>query len=195
MGESDLHRLLKKIGMAWLYNQQCFMVADEIWVWKHDDEPHELDNHWIMDVVGAGKKYIPYMQRPHTEKYKDYYNEVLRGIEVKVSRSDFKNGFVTSGCNYHYLLTPMRLVSPAEIPSWMGLLEYNKHKFDISYSELGKFNFKGLRVVKKPKFRTISETQLKRGLSGIGQRLSTLVKSNLVEFLCQDSEEKGDNEE
>lgn len=32
----------------------------------------------------------------------EYGCNILRGIEVKVSRGDFKNGFICSGCNYHY---------------------------------------------------------------------------------------------
>ena len=187
MGESELHALLKKVGMAWLYNQQCFMVADEIAVWKDSGiEPHDLDNHYFVDIVGAGKKYRPYLERERGNAF-GYYDDILRAIEVKISRSNFKNGFVTTGCNYHYLLTPMRLISPAELPSWVGLLEYNKYKFNVSYLETGKFDIKGIRVVKKPKFRTITDRQFKRGVSNIGQRLSILVKSNLVELLCQTS--------
>ena len=144
MGESELHSFLKKLGMAWLYNQGCHMVADESSVYKDYGERHELDNHRFMDALGVCKKYVPYHLRPSGKKYEDYYQNILRGIEVKISRSDFKNGFVTTGCNYHYLLTPMRLVSPAELPKWVGLIEYNKYKYEINYRyirNLGRFSW------------------------------------------------------
>lgn len=181
MGESDLHKLLKRVGMAWLYNQQCFMVADEIYVYKDYGERHELDNHYIMDVVGVGKKFINYVERTDIN---ESYKTLLRGIEVKISRGDFKNGFCTTGCNYHYVLTPMRLINKAELPIWVGLLEYNKYKYGIRYLETGKFEIKGIRVVKKPRFKEISSYQLERATRGVDARLSTLVKRNLVDLLC-----------
>ena len=121
MSESELHEFLKRVGMAYLFNH-CFMVATEAAVYKDSGiDRHDLDNHHFIDVAGVGKKYIPYtMDRKIGDPY--YYN-VSRGIEVKVSRNDFKNGFVCSGLNYHYLLTPMRLVNPSEIPKWVGLIE------------------------------------------------------------------------
>ena len=192
MSESNLHKLLKKIGMAWLYNQQCFMVADEIYVYKDYGERHELDNHYFMDVVGVGKKFIPYIERTDIN---ESYSSILRGIEVKVSRSDFKNGFCTTGCNYHYLLTPMRLVNKAELPKWVGLIEYNKYKYKIRYLETGKFDIQGIRVVKKPRFRELSDYQLLRATRSVGAQLSSLVKTNLVELLCRSSNKTGDKVE
>jgi len=82
---------------------------------------------------------------------------ILRGIEVKVSRGDFRNGFVCSGCNYNYLLTPMRLVAPYEVPKGVGLIEYNKYKISCELTEEDTFRFEGLRVVKRPVFRKIPQ--------------------------------------
>ena len=184
MGESELHQLLKKVGIAYFHNQGCSMAAMEVGVIRdHGIEKHELDNHFIMDVVGMGKKYIPYMQRGPNFKYSDdnYYQEILRGIEVKVSKADLKNGFCCTGCNYHYLLTPMRLVNPADLPKWVGLLEYSKHKFKVSYGYNG-FTLEGLRVVKKPKFREITERQLQKTIVAIGTRLHY----TMIDFLAND---------
>ena len=184
MGESELHQLLKKVGVAYLHNQGCSMAAMEVGVVRDRGiEKHELDNHHIMDVVGLSKKYIPYGQRGPNFNYlkDDYYQHVLRGIEVKVSRADFKNGFCCTGCNYHYLLTPMRLVNPADLPKWVGLLEYNKHKFKASYGYDG-FNLEGLRVVKKPRFREITERQLQKTIVTIGTRLHY----SMIVFLADD---------
>ena len=58
-------------------------------------------------------------------RYLEVRQNILRGIEVKVSRADFRNGFFCTGCNYNYLLTPMRLVSPSILPTGVGLIEYN----------------------------------------------------------------------
>lgn len=186
MGESELHNLLKKVGVAYLHNQGSSMVAMEVGVTRDQGiEKHELDNHYIMDVVGLGKKYIPFPLRDHTKPYyeQNYYNQVLRGIEVKVSRADFKNGFCCTGCNYHYLMTPMRLVNPADLPKWVGLLEYNKHKFNVKYGYNSGFNIEGLRVVKKPKFREITKRQLDRTIVAIGTRLHYTLIGILAEEL------------
>ena len=184
LGESELHYLLKMVGMAWLYNQNCNLVATECYVYKSGDEIHELDRHHIIDVLGVGKRFIPYVDRIRSEfMYNKSYDNILRGLEVKVSRSDFKNGFVTSGCNYHYLITPMRLIAVHEIPNWFGLLEYNKYKFKIYGGLLGgRFNIEGLRIVKKPKFLDISTYQFDRGLSSVSTRLTSTLKTNLSKY-------------
>lgn len=185
MGESELHYLLKMIGMAYLYNQNCNLVSTECYVFRNIDElKHELDKHTYIDVLGVGKKFIPYYLRPNDKPlYSKTYDDILRGIEFKVSRSDFLNGFVATGCNYHYLLTPMRLINKNEIPNWFGLLEYNKYKFNIKGGCLGgKFDIDGLRIVKKPKFQEISEYQFSRGLNSVSSRLTSTLKSNLAKY-------------
>jgi len=186
MGESDLHYFLKMIGMAYLYNQNCHLVATEAYVYSSKGKKHDLDSHSYIDILGVGKKFIPYFNRPKTvsifsEDYKSY-DDVLRGIEVKVSRSDFYNGFVTTGCNYHYLLTPMRLINVKELPGWFGLLEYNKYKFNIKGGRLGRFGIEGLRVVKKPVFQDITDYQFQRGSNSVGNRLTDTLKSNLAKY-------------
>lgn len=185
MGETELHQLLKKVGVAYLHNQGCSMAAMEVGVTRDQGiEKHELDNHYIMDVVGLGKKYIPYAKRARDFNYSEgyYYNQILRGIEVKVSRSDFKNGFCCTGCNYHYLLTPMRLVNPTDLPKWVGLLEYNKHKFKVKFDPFRGFALEGLRVVKKPRLREITERQLQKTTVAIGTRLHW----TMIRFLADD---------
>ena len=189
MGETELHHFLKKLGVAYLHNQKCSMVAMEVGVTRDRGiVKHKLDNHYIMDVVGLGKKYIPYPQRGPNFSYKDvYYRQILRGIEVKISKADLKNGFCCTGCNYHYLLTPMRLVNPAVLPKWVGLLEYNKHKFKVSFDSYRGFNLEGLRVVKKPKFREITHRQLEKTTVAIGTRLHWTLIGILADELRQQS--------
>ena len=110
------------------------------------------------------------------EQYSFGYN-ILRGIEVKVSRSDFKNGFICSGCNYNYVLTPMRVLAQYEVPSGVGLIEYNKHKFSCELHSLDESNttrrtlrLSGVRVVKKPAYRTIPQFQIDNAVSNISLR-------------------------
>lgn len=126
------------------------------------------------------------------QKYEYGYN-ILRGIEVKVSRSDFRNGFVCSGCNYHYLLTPMRLVAPYEVPKGVGLIEYNKYKFSCELnadkSDLPSerpFRIKGLRVVKRPVFKNIPQFQIDNAIERISrQRLEKALEEVIHEIHVQ----------
>ena len=180
--ESPLHGFLKNVGMAFLYNQGCFMVETEVKL-NHVGLRRfmELDNHSVIDVCGVGEKFFPHVKKripqedydgfelenPHMYEYS--YN-ILRGLEVKVSRSDFRNGFVCSGCNYHYVLTPMRLVSPHEVPKVVGLVEYNKYKFSCELTEDGTFNFEGLRVIKRPIFRRIPQFEIDHVIANIARR-------------------------
>lgn len=160
-GESDLHVFLKKVGIAFLYNHNCFLVASEVYLFRTGQQKiYDLDNHKVIDVLGVGERYNRNGERTN----------ILRGIEVKVSRSDFKNGFVCSGCNFNYVLTPMRLVAPWEVPKEVGLIEYNKYKFECSLSEYDKFSLKGLRVEKKSKFRKIPQHQIDNTIANILKR-------------------------
>ncbi|NIN53507.1 MAG: hypothetical protein GTO23_10200 [Nitrososphaeria archaeon] len=151
---------------------------------------HELDNHTVIDVCGVGLKYFPHSKRhlrqgdfhdfdlANPQKY-EYGHNILRGIEIKVSRSDFRNGFICSGCNYHYVLTPMRMLAPYEVPKGVGLIEYNKYKFscelnidDAHEPSNRAFNLNGLRVVKRPIFRNIPQFQIDNAIARmVGRRL------------------------
>jgi hypothetical protein len=182
-GESALHLFLKNVGKAFLYNQECHLVDTEVRLNQIGLKRfHELDNHTVIDVCGVGLKYSSHGKKSvqlqkafqdfelvDVERYEFGYN-ILRGIEVKVSRSDFRNGFVCSGCNYHYLLTPMRLVAGYEVPKGVGLIEYNKYKFSCQLSEEDTFHLKGLRVIKRPSFRRIPQFQIDNVITNIASR-------------------------
>jgi hypothetical protein len=148
----------------------------------------ELDNKKVVDVIGVGLKYLDYRRRKiQDEKCRDFkldnpeqyvigYN-VLRGIEVKVSRGDFRNGFACTGCNYNYLLTPMRLVSPGVIPRGVGLIEYNRYKFSCEPVERNDgtsgrkpFKFRGLRVVKPATYRHLPQFHIDHVIEQISRR-------------------------
>lgn len=191
MTETDLHRFLKEVGMAYLYNQNCFLVATEVSV-SPSRERHgsSLDQHFIIDVCGVGEKYIPLHLREQYEgigisseqKYK--YN-VLRGIEVKVSRSDFKSGFICSGCNYNYLMVPEGLVWSYEVPKGIGIIKVDAENFVAkSYSDPAfRFRFQGLRILRKPKFKQIEPYQIDNAINTIAKRASRELIARVAENL------------
>ena len=185
MGESDLHAYLKKVGETWLINQGCFLTGFEVPLNQLGLERFtDLDNKMVIDVLGLGLRY------GHDEELKGPYESgriVSRGIEVKVSRSDFRNGFACSGCNYHYLLTPMRMIAPTEVPSGIGLIEYNKHKFSVDTSEDPQqrpYKISGLRVVKHPKYKMIPRFQIDHVIANLATKtfiprlITEIIKNN-----------------
>lgn len=177
------------MGKLWLYNQLCHSVETEVAL-NHLGllRYYELDNKKVVDVVGVGLKYFDYRRRKiqdeeyggfkldNPEQYVIGYN-VLRGVEVKVSRGDFRNGFACTGCNYNYLLTPMRLVSPGVVPRGVGLIEYNRYKFscepvDQDDGNPGRrpFKLRGLRVVKPATYKHIPQFHIDHVIEQISQR-------------------------
>lgn len=171
MTETKEHRFLKEIGMAYLFNQNCFLVATEVNI-KCRERIHTLDRGFFVDVCGVGEKYIPWTpwrKEQFGDKYK--YN-VLRAIEVKVSRSDFKHGFICSGCNYHYLITPKGLVKPEEVPKGVGFITVDINNFHSKFypSPTFRFAFEGVTIVRKPKFWTIKQWQIDNAISSIAKR-------------------------
>lgn len=183
MGESPKHAFLKEVGKMLLYNMGCNLVEEEIKLNRLGLIPYtDMDNKKVIDVLGVGMRYTKprkntkctnyYLKNP--DKYLFGYN-VLRGIEVKVSRNDFHNGFNVTGCNYNYLLTPMKLVSPSIIPRDVGLIEYNRYKFkcDLNPGEnlnSKPFKIKGLRIVKKPRFRRLPQFHIDHAIHQIALR-------------------------
>jgi len=188
-GESTRHAFLKEMGKLWLYNQLCHSVETEVAL-NHLGLLRycELDNKKVVDVVGVGLKYFDYRRRKiQDEEYGDFkmYNpeqyvigyNVLRGVEVKVSRGDFRNGFACTGCNYNYLLTPMKLVSPGVVPRGVGLIEYNRYKFSCEPVEQDDgnpgrrpFKLRGLRVVKPATYRHIPRFHIDHVIEQISRR-------------------------
>ncbi len=187
MGESALHSFLKQVAKLWLYNRLCHTVAEEVAL-NHLGLPRysEMDNKKVIDVVGVGLKYLDHpgwrrrerrcegLTLDHPDRYSFGYN-VLCGVEVKVSRGDYMNGFTCTGCNYNYLLTPMRLVSPGEVPGGVGLIEYNRYKFGCEKAEEDHpgsrpFRLRGLRVVKPAAYRRVPQFHIDHVVNEVGMR-------------------------
>lgn len=177
MTETKVHKILKEIAMAFLFNQNCFLVATEVHINRGGQKRiSELDSHFFIDVCGIGEKYIPLSERinPHTHNYdtEKYKYNVIRGVEVKVSKSDFKKGFIYCGCNYHYLFTPKDLIDPSEVPREVGIVEVDIRHFRSSFQPAPtfRFTFKGLEIVRKPRFRKVEQYQIDQAMSGIAKR-------------------------
>ena len=93
MGESDLHAYLKQVGAAFLMNQDCFLVDTEVQLCRYGQQMiHTLDDHHIVDVCGVGERFYNIKDNSLGRGEYEVTRNILRGIEVKVSRSDFRNG-------------------------------------------------------------------------------------------------------
>lgn len=207
MGESPRHLFLKNIGRAFLYNQGCYLVDTEVKLNHLGLKRYEgLDSHTVIDVCGVGLKYFrPGKKQLQRGDYDDFElgsrrgyelgNNILRGVEAKVSRSDFRNGFVCSGCNYHYILAPMRLVAQYEVPRWVGLLEFNKHKFSCELNEefetsaTRPFRLSGLRVVRRPVFRSVPQFQIDHAIATIAERTKREDLTRIFHGILEDWED------
>jgi hypothetical protein len=192
-GESRLHGFLKKVGVAFLLNQECFMVDTEVSLSRFGQiRLSNLDARHVIDVCGVGERLRKVRGQPYGEGRGLYEvgENILRGVEVKVSRSDFRNGFVCTGCNYNYLLTPMRLVAPWEIPKGVGLIEYNKHKFSVEPTDEDRLAFTGLRVVKKASFRSIGRIQVDNTVACIARRSKSGVLTKVYMAILNEIDEK-----
>ena len=84
---------------------------------------------------------------------------------------------------YAVSVTPMRLVAPWEVPKGVGLVEYNKYKFSVELTEENKFQFKGLRVVKKSQHRSISPFQVDNATAYIARRRTNSRLEKILETL------------
>jgi len=184
MGETSMHSFLKQVGMLFLLNQGCHTVETEVALNQLGlQRLGEIDNKKVVDVLGVGLRYGP-VSRAETQEGCDDFSlpepgaydvglNVLRGVEVKVSRGDFRNGFVCTGCNFNYVLTPTRLVSPGLLPRGVGLVEYNRYKFRCEPSEEAEgrpFRLEGLRVVRRALHRRIPRFQVDHAVAVMAER-------------------------
>jgi hypothetical protein len=71
----------------------------------------------------------------------------------------------------------MKLISPSILPRDVGLIEYNRYKFQCSLNEeethnKKPFKIKGLRMIKKPKFRKVPQFHVDHAINQIALRQS-----------------------
>ena len=195
--ESPEHKHLKNVAVLWLLNQGCFLADMEVALSQVGLKRYtELDNKTIVDAVGVGLRFRA--ENGKGEDSDDFDSSslagseagecVLRGVEVKVTRGDFRAGFACSGCNYHYLLTPMRLLAPSEVTKGVGLIEYNKHKWSCERDESHfdrPYKFNGLRVLKHPTYRELPRFQVDGVISQLAQKTLQQVRLHAFENATQ----------
>ena len=185
------------MGEVFLYNLGCHTVEKEVKLNQLGLLMLDgLDNKKVIDVIGIGIKYFPTSRRRlkqeeydefslESEEQYEYGYNVLRGVEVKVSRGDFKNGFICTSCNYNYVLTPMKMISPSTLPRGVGLIEYNRYKFscepnDDQVKASRPFSIHGLRVIKKAAYRNIPQFHIDHAIAEIAKKSSeTRIESAL----------------
>ncbi len=187
--ESSEHKHLKSVAVLWLLNQGCFLADTEVPLSQVGLSRYtELDNKMVIDAVGVGLRFNACNGKceasddfdPVSIMEVEVGECVLRGVEVKVSRGDFRAGFACSGCNYHYLLTPLRLLAPSEVPRGVGLIEYNKHKWACEPDENHPdhpYKITGLRILKHPTYRELPRFQVDGAIAQLANK--TLQQTHL----------------
>lgn len=133
-GETKEHKLLKELAVIWLRGYGCHQIATEVElhpVWLQGTNEQRVTYHkWkhVADVVGIRDRYSP--TPAELPAHKRRYLEAV-AVEVKVSRSDFKNGFVSSGCDRIYLFTLPNMLDLNDIPKHVGLMELDPDNFTV----------------------------------------------------------------
>lgn len=202
MSDRDTTKLLTKIGFLWLKYLGCHLVAPEVSVLYHGlrDFTNGLDQHRYIDLVGISHKYIPENKRKKDiVEYISYKGErrfhetvidketTSRGIEIKVSRSDFKNGFIHVGCDYHYLLIPKGLVDKKEVTKGIGIIEVDLEKLRLNkrkHQGYASYWLEGVEQVRKPRRKTVNPAANEFMIKQMAYTLTGLTKQRLQEELA-----------
>jgi len=196
--------LLTKIGYLQLTKMECKYVSTEVTVpWYLIKELDSADvyvknrRHTRIDLVGIQFEYLP-LSKQYTEKVyievldkeigkKVIKKPILRGIEIKVSRSDLKNGFIHLGCHYNYLMTPKGLIkSKNEIDKRVGIIEVDLDIFEVKKYHppfSGISDLVGLKIIRRPKRSPVSEVAVERVLAQIPRTLTNQTRNWLVKEL------------
>jgi len=197
MKDSEKTALLTKIGYLQLKSMGCHTISTEVHIplllTVLRDWENKQDKHYNVDLMGIGWKYLP-----PSKQYKikvqgindQWYDRnivkepILRSIEIKVSRSDFKNGFVHCSAHYNYIMTPKGLINLKEVYSDIGVIEVDLDNFQFrkrrrSYPH----EFEGLEIVRNPVFKNIPNIVVEDISSQIGVTLTNQVNRWLMEEL------------
>jgi len=204
MRDAEKTAILTKIGYLQLKNMGCYLVSTEVKVpaWSLRDFTNEQDRHFIIDLIGIGWKYLPPSQQ-YTIKVQRFDDEwrdekiikepILRGVEIKVSRSDFKNGFIHCGSHYNYIMVPKDLVDKKEVYRDIGIIEVDLENFKFVKTRAPyPHKFEGLEIVRKPTLKHIPNTYVEEIHSQIGRTLTNQVNRWLIEEMVRFQESQED---
>jgi len=98
----------------------------------------------LMNLHKDAKRYDRYLRNELCRK-----RDVIYGIEVKASKSDFNNGF-NNFADYTYILAPEGVLEKNEIPKYIGLLEADFERLVLGLRK--RPSISGIRVTKKASF-------------------------------------------
>lgn len=184
MNDREKTEIITKAGFLYLRNMGCFEIATEVKIpyWGLRDWGNRQDRHYLIDLVGVNWKYLPpskqYTKKIKTDTSKWDHKVVkepkIRGIEVKVSRADFKNGFIHVGCNYNYLMVPKGLVEKNEVNKDIGIIEVDLDNLSIRKLQSPYYGLviEGIKSIRNPKPKPITEEQMSRIRGQIAYRLT-----------------------
>lgn len=199
MNDREKTEIITKSGFLYLRNMGCFEIATEVKVpyWILRDFENLQDRHYVIDLVGVSWKYLPpskqYIKKIKTDtlewNHKVVKEPIIRGIEIKVSRGDFKNGFIHGGCNYNYLMIPKGLVEKNEVNTDIGIIEVDLDTLSIRKlrSPYYGFNIEGIEQSRNPKLKPLTEEQMNRIRGQIGYRLTLQTSLWLRDEMLQSS--------
>lgn len=110
--------------------------------------------------------------------------KIIIGIEIKVSKSDFKNGFIQSGCTFNYLMIPKGLIKYLEVDKSIGIIEIDIKNLKVLKRRLiNNYGIEGLYIIRKPKRNILSDITINSCEGQIGETLTNQCKRWLVEQL------------
>lgn len=153
-------KLLTKIGYLFLRKMGCYEIATEIYLFHREynwNAAKEKDCHCIIDILGIQNEWG--------------HGDILRGIEVKVARSDLAKGFIQHGCTFHYLLMPKGLTHPSKVNRDIGIIEVDLPNFKMfteDYQIMG-----GVTLTRAAKRKETQQVTIDKCKEQIGQRLTT----------------------
>lgn len=177
---------MTKIGFLFLERMGCFNVSTEVSILSTLKKNHKTDKHHIIDVLGLQWQYFP-PTYPHKGVNKKL---ILRGIEVKVSKNDYNNGFIQSGCHYHYLIIPKGLIEENKVPFGVGVIEVDLQNFKVKVykNRINSYSLIGVQIIQKPKRNIVDDVTIKYCKSQISETLTNQTKRWLVEELKESKE-------
>jgi len=183
--------LLTKLGFLYLEKMGCFEISTEVGVasWAVRDFKIEADQHFHVDVLGIEWEYLP-----PSKQYTDEANHriikkpLLRGIEIKVSRSDFRNGFVHCGCHYNYLMVPKGLVELSEVHQSVGIMEVDLDQavVNLPKNRWHKYTISGIELVRNAKRQDVPEFAINHAWSQMSENLTNQTKRWLIAELSKE---------
>lgn len=162
------HYLLENLAMVYLRERGLEYIGTEVFIPGMNNKDSKRH---IIDCVGVDKK-----------------QEKSYGIEVKVSKSDFKNGYC-SRCNYTYIMCPKDMLDKDELPSHIGLIyvDVDNCKFITNAKER---RLQGVTLIKKAKYNVndvyynADGTVCEDMMFAYTQRMvNNIIRSNLNELL------------